>query len=158
MSPTNEDGPSLPHGDEACQTRIFIGHGRSPAWLVLEKFLHQRLDVECDEFNRTSAAGKSTQKRLSEMLDVAGFAFLVLTGEDSDANGQSIPRMNVVHEVGLFQGRLGFEKAIVLLEEGCEEFSNIAGMTQIRFSKNRIDTCFEEVRRVLERECVIESR
>ena len=28
-------------------------------------------------------------------------------------------RMNVIHEVGLFQGRLGFERAIVLLEEGC---------------------------------------
>jgi hypothetical protein len=35
------------------------------------------------------------------------------------------------HEVGLFQGRLGFEKAIVLLEDGCEEFSNIKGLVQM---------------------------
>jgi predicted nucleotide-binding protein len=52
------------------------------------------------------------------MLDDAGFAFLVLTGEDELKEGQLQARMNVVHEAGLFQGRLGFEKAIVLLEEG----------------------------------------
>ena len=60
--------------------------------------------------------------------------------------------MNVVHEAGLFQGRLGFTKAIVLLEEGCEEFSNIQGLGQIRFPKGNIAAAFEEIRRVLERE------
>jgi predicted nucleotide-binding protein len=37
-------------------------------------------------------------------------------------------RLNVVHEAGLFQGSLGFKKAIILLEEGCEEFCNIVGL------------------------------
>jgi predicted nucleotide-binding protein len=60
--------------------------------------------------------------------------------------------MNVVHEAGLFQGRLGFRKAIVLLEEGCEPFSNIDGLGQIRFPRGRISACFEQVREVLERE------
>ena len=65
--------------------------------------------------------------------------------------------MNVVHEVGLFQGRLGFEKAIVLLEDGCEEFSNISGIGQIRFPKGDISAKFEDIRRVLEREDLIEE-
>jgi len=64
--------------------------------------------------------------------------------------------MNVIHEVGLFQGRLGFERAIVLLEEGCEEFSNIQGLGQIRFPKNNISAIFESVREVLEREKIID--
>jgi predicted nucleotide-binding protein len=64
-------------------------------------------------------------------------------------------RQNVVHEVGLFQGRLGPKKAIILLEEGCSEFSNIIGLMQIRFPKNRISAAFEEIRRVLEREKII---
>jgi hypothetical protein len=64
-------------------------------------------------------------------------------------------RMNVVHEAGLFQVRLGFSKAVVLLEEGCEQFSNIQGVGQIRFSKGNISAAFEEVRRVLEREGLI---
>jgi hypothetical protein len=38
------------------------------------------------------------------------------------------------------------------LENGCEEFSNIQGLGQIRFSKGDITASFEEVRRVLERE------
>jgi predicted nucleotide-binding protein len=63
--------------------------------------------------------------------------------------------MNVVHEAGLFQGRLSFTKALVLLEEGCMEFSNIQGLGQIRFQKGKISTAFEEVRRVLEREGLI---
>ena len=65
--------------------------------------------------------------------------------------------MNVVHEAGLFQGRLGFTKAIILLQEGCEEFSNIEGLGQIRFPKGNIQAVFEEIRRVLEREGLIES-
>jgi predicted nucleotide-binding protein len=64
-------------------------------------------------------------------------------------------RMNVVHEAGLFQGRLGFTKAIVLLKEGCTEFSNIQRLAQIRFPKGNIPASFEEIRRVLEREGLI---
>jgi hypothetical protein len=44
----------------------------------------------------------------------------------------------------------------VLLEEGCEEFSNIHGLGQIRFPKEDIRPAFEEIRRVLEREGLIE--
>jgi predicted nucleotide-binding protein len=38
-----------------------------------------------------------------------------MTAEDEQADGNHHARMNVIHEVGLFQGRLGFERAIVLL-------------------------------------------
>ena len=64
-------------------------------------------------------------------------AFLVMTGEDQTDSGELHPRLNVVHEVGLFQGRLGFHRAIVLLEEGTSEFSNIHGIEQIRFKNIR---------------------
>src|SRR5450756_844121 len=51
-----------------------------------------------------------------------------------------------------FKGRLGFARAIILLEEGCDEFSNIQGLGHGRFPQGRISAAFEEVRRVLERE------
>jgi predicted nucleotide-binding protein len=130
--------------------RIFIGHGRSDQWRVLKDFLRERLNLEYEEFNRVSAAGINTQERLSEMLDQCRFAFLVLAAEDLHGDGSLHARENVVHESGLFQGRLGWRKAIILLEEGCEEFSNIVGLGQIRFSKGNIQSCFEEVRQVLE--------
>ena len=67
-------------------------------------------------------------------------------------------RENVIHEAGLFQGRLGFRRAIVLLEEGCAEFSNIKGLGQIRFTKGKIKAVSEEIRQVLEREKLLPSK
>jgi predicted nucleotide-binding protein len=132
--------------------KVFIGHGRAPAWRELKDFIQGRLRLEPDEFNRVPVAGVPTSIRLAEMLDDAGIAFLILTAEDERRDGAIVARQNVVHEAGLFQGRLGFSRAIVLLEESCEEFSNITGLGQIRFPAGRISAVFEEVRRVLERE------
>lgn len=132
--------------------RIFIGHGRSDQWRILKDFLGDRLGLHYDEFNRVSTAGLNTQERLSEMLRHCGFAFLVLTAEDLHADGGAHARENVIHEAGLFQGRLGWRRAILLLEEGCAEFSNIVGLGQIRFPRGDIAARFEEIRLVLERE------
>lgn len=136
-------------------TNVFVGHGRASAWRELKDFLKDRLGLPYDEFNRVPVAGITNIARLAEMLDAAAIAFLVLTAEDELADGRQQARLNVIHEVGLFQGRLGFSKAIVLLEEGCEEFSNIQGLGQIRFPKDNIGAAFEEIRRVLEREGVL---
>lgn len=136
-------------------TNVFIGHGRAPAWRDLKDFVQDRLKLPWDEFNRVPVAGVTNTARLSEMLEAAAIAFLVMTAEDERADGNLQARMNVIHEAGLFQGRLGFARAIVLLEEGCEEFSNIAGLGQIRFPQGNIADAFEEIRRVLEREGLI---
>ncbi len=137
--------------------KIFIGHGHSNAWRDLKDFIVERLKSPHDEFNAEPSAGIANVARLKKMLDEAAFAFLVLTAEDERADGQMQARMNVVHEAGLFQGRLGFEKAIILLEEGCVEFSNVHGLGQIRFPPGSISAKFEEVRRVLEREGIISA-
>lgn len=139
-------------------TNVFIGHGRSPAWRELKDFVKDRLGLPYDEFNRVPVAGITNIARLSEMLDSAAVAFVIMTAEDERADGKMLARMNVIHEVGLFQGRLGFTRAIVLLEEGCEEFTNIQGLGQIRFPSGKISAIFEEIRAVLERESVISSQ
>jgi predicted nucleotide-binding protein len=133
-------------------TYVVIGHGGSNDWRELKDFVQDRLKLACDEFNRVPVAGITNVARLSQMLDAAAFALLVMTAEDEMNDGTFQPRLNVVHESGLFQGRLGFTKAIVLLEDGCAQFSNIEGLGQIRFPKGKIAASFEEVRRVLERE------
>ncbi|WP_437186084.1 TIR domain-containing protein [Planctomicrobium sp. SH668] len=137
--------------------KIFIGHGRSAAWRDLKDFLQDRLHLPWDEFNRVSAAGITVVARLSRMLDEAAFAFLVMTAEDETKDGKIQARMNVIHEAGLFQGRLGFERAIILLEEGCEEFSNVEGLVQIRFPAGNISAIYEDIRRVLEREDLLNN-
>lgn len=142
---------------ERVGTNVFIGHGRSRVWRDLKDFLQDRLRLPWDEFNRVPVAGVTNIARLAEVLDAAAIAFLVMTAEDEMADGAYQARMNVVHEAGLFQGRLGFTRAVVMVEEGCEQFSNIDGLGQIRFPKGNISAAFEEVRRVLEREGLIES-
>jgi predicted nucleotide-binding protein len=132
--------------------KIFIGHGRSRDWKDLKDFLQERLDLTWDDFTREPTAGIATKERLETMLDESCFAFIVMTAEDQRADKTKHARANVIHEAGLFQGRLGFKRAIILLEEDCEEFSNIDGLGQIRFPPGNIASKFEEIRMVLERE------
>ena len=138
-------------------TRVFIGHGHSPIWRELKEFIAERLNLQVDEFNRMPVAGLTNIDRLSQMLDAASIAFLIMTGEDEQPDGKWQARMNVVHEAGLFQGRLGFHRAIIVLEKGCEEFSNVAGLGQIRFAKDNIKEAFEEIRHTLEREGLLRA-
>ena len=148
MSVIPAEGPRL-------SGNVFIGHGASPLWRELKDFVRDRLHLTVDEFNDIPSAGIANVARLTNLLDSAAFAFLVMTAEDEQPDGKKRARENVVHEAGLFQGRLGFERAIVLLEQGCEEFSNIHGLGQIRFPQANIRSVFEEIRRVLERETVV---
>ena len=138
-------------------TNVFIGHGHSAVWRELKDFIEGRLGLRTDEFNRVPVAGVPNTERLGQMLSSAAMAFLVMTAEDEQSDGTSHARLNVVHEAGLFQGRLGFERAIVLLEEECEAFSNIDGLGQLRFGRGDIRSKFEEVRRVLEREGLVKA-
>ena len=137
------------------EKKIFIGHGGSDIWRELKDFIVEILGLEYEEFNRISPAGKTNKERLKEMLEVCGMAFLIMTGEDEQADGSFSARDNVIHEAGLFQGKIGFERAIILLEKGCQEFSNIEGLGQIRFSKGKIEETFGEIIKVLKRESII---
>lgn len=135
--------------------RVFIGHGHSPVWREVKDFIADRLKIECDEFNRQPVAGLDTSERLSQLLKAACFAFLIMTPEDQHADASLHARENVIHELGLFQGRLGSKKAIVLLEDGCDVFSNIQGISRLSFPHGHVSAAFEDMRRVLEREGIL---
>ena len=49
--------------------KIFIGHGGSHIWRELKEFIVETLELEYEEFNRISPAGKATSNRLKEMLE-----------------------------------------------------------------------------------------
>jgi predicted nucleotide-binding protein len=131
---------------------VFIGHGHDPQWRDLKDHLHEQHGYDVEAYEIGSRAGHTIRDILEEMLERSSFALLVMTGEDETREGKTLARQNVVHEAGLFQGRLGFGRAIILLEEGTEEFSNIQGVHQIRFSKGRIREAFGDVLAVLRRE------
>ena len=137
------------------QTKYFIGHGGSSEWLKLKDFLENTLKLPYEEFNRIPQAGKITSVRLKEMLESCCMAFLIMTGEDEHTDGTLHARSNVIHEIGLFQAQLGYERAIILLEKGCKRFSNIEGITYISFPKGGITASFEKIRAVLKRESIM---
>ncbi len=134
---------------------IFIGHGQSNVWISLRDFIVERLGLDYEEFNKEPSAGMSIADRLSEMLEKCRFAFLVLTAEDERLDGKTQARQNVVHEVGLCQAQYGLKRAIILLEEGCENFSNVQGLVYIPFPKGDILAKADEIRQVLEREDIL---
>lgn len=132
--------------------KIFIGHGGSPQWRDVKDHLHEQHGYEVVSYETGSRAGHTIRDVIQEMLESSSFAILVMTAEDRMEDGTVRARQNVIHETGLFQGRLGFSKAVILKEEGTEEFSNIHGVTQIRYAKDNIKETFGEVLAVLRRE------
>lgn len=131
---------------------IFIGHGRSLLWRDLKDHLHEKHGHQVEAYETGARAGHTIRDILSELVRVSSFALLVLTAEDEHADGTMHARENVIHEAGLFQGRLKYWRAIVLLEEGATEFSNIAGVQQIWFAKGNIKETYGEVLATLRRE------
>lgn len=141
-----------PSGKDMSDFKIFIGHGRSKAWEELKNHLQDKHGHKVIAFESGARAGHHVRDILDEMLTESSLAFLILTGEDETADQRLRARQNVIHETGLFQGKLGFAKAIVLLEEGVEEFSNLAGIQHISFPKGHISETFGEVLAVIKRE------
>lgn len=132
--------------------KVFIGHGRDSQWRDLKDHLHDQHGLEVVAYEIGPRAGLSVKDVLEGMLNASSFALLVLTGEDQHVDGELHARQNVIHELGLFQGRLEFTRAIALLEDGVQEFSNILGVNQIRFSKGNIRETFGDVVATVRRE------
>lgn len=141
-----------PPEDTLKKITVFIGHGRSRSWRDLKDHLQDLHGIDVVAYETGARAGLTIHEVLREMVSKASIAFLVLTAEDIDRDGVAHARENVVHETGLFQGKLGFKRAIVLLEEGCNEFSNIAGLQQLRFAQGNIKEIFGDVLAVVRRE------
>jgi hypothetical protein len=139
----------------AARNRIFIGHCGSPMWRELQAYLVEVLGLKEPWFDRVPADGADATRRLWGMLDGVDAAFVVVTLSDERDGLARVVRENVVHEIGLFGGRLGANRAFILVEEGCEGFDDVIGISQIRFPAGRLEAVFADVRRVLQRAAIL---
>lgn len=135
-------GPNAKESDSLRD--VFVGHGRSDEYHKVITFLSSKFDVKGKSFEHYKVAGGQVIPTLEKLLQSCSVAIIVATAEDDSASGVR-PRQNVVHEIGLFQGRYGFEKVAVLMERGTEDFSNIAGLVVIPFERGKIDLAFMEL-------------
>jgi predicted nucleotide-binding protein len=132
---------------------VFIGHGGgSSQWRDLKDHLQDMHAYDVTAYETGARAGHTIRDVLGEMLEESTFAILVMSAEDIQQDHSVRARQNVVHEAGLFQGRLGFSRAIILLEEGTDAFSNIDGVQYIPFARNNIRESFGDVLATLRRE------
>lgn len=114
---------------------VFIGHGRSDDWKIIKDDLRDKHNINVESFESGARAGHAIRDILEEMSNSSNFAILVLTAEDEQKDGGYRARQNVIHEAGLFQGKLGFNRAIIILQQGVEMPSNLEGIQQLRYEK-----------------------
>jgi len=131
---------------------VFIGHGRSRLWARAKMFPKDELKLTTVSYESESRTGKSIVPILETMLDQSTFTVLILTAEDETTEDKKRARQNVVHEAGLFQGRLGFKRAVLLIQEGVESFSNVDRLQHIPFADENAEQSFHELWRVLKRQ------
>jgi sugar/nucleoside kinase (ribokinase family) len=134
---------------------VFVAHGGSPLWRTVRDFLKDDLSLDVHYFERTPQDSNQVTAALGEYLDRCGFAVCVLTKEDTTSDGGSRARQNIVHEAGLFQGRYGFKRVALLVEEGCELPSNLGGLVRHDFERHHIDHTFTSLNRHLRREKIV---
>jgi len=88
------------------------------------------------------SAGESTLESLMTALNNTDFAVMVITHADSDhLNNPAPPRArdNVVFEAGLFMGRLGTQRTVILVSDdrGIHLPTALAGVTVAKFDRNK---------------------
>lgn len=124
--------------------KVFIGHGGDRKWEAVRDFVKAE-GYETVSFESDDRVGKATLEVVEQMITESSVAVVLMTGVDRLEDGRLLARQNVIHEIGFAHGRLGSRNTIVLLEAGTEEFSNIAGITQIRFRTGEVHTTRSEL-------------
>lgn len=121
---------------------VFIAHGANSEWLAVQRFIEERFNLPVYSFESSSWGGRQVTDALANYLEKCSFAICVLTAEDFTGDGRKLARQNVVHEVGLFQGRHGFDRVMVLAEEGCNFVPQATNPYTISFPHNGINQTF----------------
>jgi sugar/nucleoside kinase (ribokinase family) len=137
---------------------VFIVHDGNPQWQAVQRFV----DVECGlrtfELSMLATSGAGTAMVMGDLLRRCGFAVCVLSVGDAPPGGRYRLDQDLVHQVGLFQGRYGFGRVALLAEEGCETFSNIAGLIRLDFPVGRVDAVLLELERMFVREGLLRRK
>jgi len=139
------------------EPRVFISHGRSLDWTKVQPHIERDLNVRTLELAQEPNMGRSVLGKLDEETRKCTYAVIVMTGDDTNADGQAVARQNVLHEIGFLQARLGISAVCLLHEEGTELFSNIHGLVYVPFPKGTVEATFGIILRELKAAGVIRT-
>ena len=137
---------------------VFLVHHDSPYRAVVRRFIENDCGLPVYEMTTADIAESGFAELLREQAPRCGFAICLLGKTETMADGRARADQNVVYQAGFFQGRYGFGRVALLSEEGCEGFSNVAGIVHLDFPPDHVDATFIELRRMLQREGLIQAR
>ncbi len=118
--------------------RVFLSHGRSQDWRQIQSYIERDLQLHTMELAQEVNGGATIIEKLERGADQCDAAVIVMTGDDTDSDGQARARENVMHEIGYFHGLYGRSRVILLHEEGVSVPTNLAGIVYVRFPKGLI--------------------
>ena len=150
-----------PSNAEACQANIrngirknvkiwLIHGGASSFWERVGNFLVRDLHLQYVEFNDPNASRVDIQRRIEQMASSAQIGVAVMTAEDRTNDGKLRARQNVIHEIGIAQGRFGFDGVVILRQQGIEDFSNMGGLVYVSFDESAPVPAFADLKNHLE--------
>lgn len=131
---------------------VFLVHHQSPYRDQVIRFVRDECGVRVRELDTAGVAEHEVRLATSDMVDQGSFAICLLHCDETMQDGRSRADQSIIYQAGVFQGRYGFGRVALLAEEGCDTFSNIAGVVRLDFPQRQVDTTFFELRRMLLRE------
>lgn len=144
-------GPSvLPAG-------VFIVHDESPYWRGVRDFIAGSCRLPTYELSSLEMDENNLEEVMQERLNRCSFAVCLLSRQNRPAGDQTRADQNIVYQAGIFQGRYGFGRVAILVEEGCDTFSNISGLVRMGFSSGQVESTFLELERMLKREGLMQQ-
>jgi sugar/nucleoside kinase (ribokinase family) len=145
-----------PDEPERVPTGVFLAHGTDPQWRKVWQFLEE--DCHLQVYGaQPGPSGEGQGEAMARLVALCGFAVCLLTGQDTMRTGHRYPDQSVVHQAGVFQGRVGFGRVALLVEEGVEIFSNVAGLICPPFRRGNVESTFWHLTRMLRREGLLDA-
>jgi predicted nucleotide-binding protein len=129
--------------------RVFITHGRSSDWRVVQPFIEKDVGLPTIELAQEANRGRTIIEKLIDNAARCDSAVIVMTADDVANEDEARVRENVMHEIGFFQGRYGRNLVILLHEDGVNIPTNLAGVAYVPFPKGRIEAGFHVLQREL---------
>jgi predicted nucleotide-binding protein len=132
------------NADANAEFSVFLGHGHGSDWKMLKQAIEEA-GYPVLAFESAPRAGDVNLHVIEASIRSARVAVLHLTPDDEMASGLFRGRQNVVHEIGYAQGALGTRQVVIVQHEGVEMFSNLDGVSVVRYQANSLFDKLEEV-------------
>ena len=141
LPPISAPTPTAAHQPEVRDDRtgaVFIIHGHDTTNTErLRRLMIDRFRLEPVILGEQAGGGRTLIEKFEEEAQRCSFAIALLTPDDAVARGDAAylqARPNVVFELGWFFGRRGRKSVLILLREGAQLHSDLAGISRLEFS------------------------